>query len=71
MQAAIEAVAREKTGRTTIAAAHRLSIIQPCDRIFVLDRGAVVEEGSHDELVRRWGLYYKMVSAQEFDREVE
>ncbi len=71
VQAAIEAVAREKAGRTTVAVAHRLSTIQRCDRIFVLDRGAVVEEGSHDDLVRRRGLYYKMVLAQELDREVE
>ena len=71
VQAAIEAVAREKTGRTTIAVAHRLSTIQRCDRIFVLSYGTVVEEGSHDELVRRRGLYCKMVSAQQLDREVE
>jgi ATP-binding cassette, subfamily B (MDR/TAP), member 1 len=71
VQAAIEAVAREKSGRTTVAVAHRLSTIQRCDRIFVLNRGAVVEEGSHDELVRRHGQYYKMVLAQELDQEVE
>jgi ATP-binding cassette, subfamily B (MDR/TAP), member 1 len=71
VQAAIEAVARGKSGRTTVAVAHRLSTIQRCDRIFVLNHGAVVEEGSHDELVRRHGQYYKMVLAQELDQEVE
>ncbi len=71
VQAAIEAVAHENSGRTTVAVAHRLSTIRRCDRIFVLNRGAVVEEGTHDELVRRHGQYYEMVLAQELDQEAE
>ncbi|KZL66296.1 ABC transporter [Colletotrichum tofieldiae] len=70
VQAAIEAVTREKPGRTTIAVAHRLSTIQRCDRIFVLHKGQVVEEGTHHELFHRRGQYYEMVLAQSLDREV-
>ena len=71
VQTAIEAVAREKSGRTTIAVAHRLSTIKQCDRIFVLHRGQVVEEGNHDERVGRRGRYHQMALAQALDHEVE
>jgi ATP-binding cassette subfamily B protein len=51
-------------GRTTIAIAHRLSTLQRADRLVVLDRGQVVEEGSHDELMARQGAYYNLYQAQ-------
>ncbi|MDP2789185.1 MAG: ABC transporter ATP-binding protein [bacterium] len=44
-------------GKTTIVIAHRLSTIQKMDRIIVLDKGAIVEEGTHKELLERGGLY--------------
>ncbi|WP_208948357.1 ABC transporter ATP-binding protein [Segnochrobactrum spirostomi] len=44
-------------GKTVIAIAHRLSTIARMDRLVVLDRGAILEEGRHDELIRRGGLY--------------
>jgi subfamily B ATP-binding cassette protein MsbA len=50
--------------RTTLVIAHRLSTIQNADRIIVLDRGAIVEMGSHDELLRRGGAYRRLHAMQ-------
>ena len=44
-------------GRTVISVTHRLSSVSDCDRIFVLDRGRLVEQGSHEELLRLGGVY--------------
>jgi ATP-binding cassette subfamily B protein len=52
------------TGRTTIAIAHRLSTLQKADRLVVLDRGRVMEEGGHDELMAAEGAYYRLYMAQ-------
>ncbi|MFL6676488.1 MAG: ABC transporter ATP-binding protein [Massilia sp.] len=51
-------------GRTTIAIAHRLSTLHRADRLVVLDRGNVVEEGTHDELMAREGAYHRLYEAQ-------
>ena len=51
-------------GRTTIAIAHRLSTLHKADRLVVLDRGQVVEVGSHDELMAKQGAYYDLYQAQ-------
>lgn len=51
-------------GRTTIAIAHRLSTLQKADRLVVLDRGRVVEVGSHDELMAREDAYFRLYEAQ-------
>jgi len=51
-------------GRTTIAIAHRLSTLHRADRLVVLDRGQVVEEGPHDELMAREGAYFRLYQAQ-------
>ena len=53
-----EALERLMKGRTTFVVAHRLSTIQRADRILVLDKGALVEEGTHAELMERKGLYH-------------
>jgi subfamily B ATP-binding cassette protein MsbA len=50
--------------RTTLVIAHRLSTIQNADRIIVLDRGAIVEMGSHDELLRQGGVYRRLHAMQ-------
>lgn len=50
--------------RTTVVIAHRLSTIQNADRIVVLDRGTIVETGSHEELLRRGGMYQRLHAMQ-------
>lgn len=51
-------------GRTTIAIAHRLSTILAADVIFVIDRGVLVEQGTHSELLQRGGLYAQLYNEQ-------
>jgi ATP-binding cassette subfamily B multidrug efflux pump len=55
-----QAMARLSEGRTTITIAHRLSTVQDADRILVLHRGQIAEEGRHAELLRRRGLYARL-----------
>ena len=52
-------------GRTVIAIAHRLKTIKDADRIIVLDNGRIKEEGTHDELIRKEGLYAHLWNIQE------
>ena len=51
-------------GRTTIAIAHRLSTLRKADRLVVLDKGEIVEIGSHDALMEAQGAYYALYQAQ-------
>ncbi|MES9899846.1 MAG: lipid A export permease/ATP-binding protein MsbA [Sedimenticola sp.] len=59
-----EAMERLSRGRTTITIAHRLSTIENADRIVVLDQGAIVESGSHQQLLVQDGLYSKLYQIQ-------
>lgn len=51
-------------GRTSFVIAHRLSTIRHADRIFIVDNKKILEEGNHEELIRRKGLYYELCRAQ-------
>ncbi len=55
-------------GRTTVVIAHRLATVQKADRILVMDKGRIVESGTHGELVRRGGIYARLAELQ-FGRE--
>jgi ATP-binding cassette subfamily C protein CydCD len=59
-----EALDRLMQGRTTLILAHRLSSVIDCDRILVLDRGRVAEEGRHDALMARNGVYARLMAEQ-------
>ena len=63
--AKIRAALAEKTaGATVILIAHRITTLMHADKIIVLDKGRVAEEGTHDELVAAGGLYAKIYSIQ-------
>jgi ABC-type multidrug transport system fused ATPase/permease subunit len=51
-------------GRTTLIIAHRLSTVRRADRLVVVDRGRIVEEGTHTELLARAGLYTRLYQRQ-------
>ena len=68
VQAALEPLMH---GRTTIAIAHRLSTILQADVIFVIDRGRVVEQGTHEELLTKSGLYARLYEQQFQDQLIE
>lgn len=59
-----EALAELTTGRTTFIIAHRLSTLHDVDRVLVLDEGRLVEDGRHDELLSRGGVYAGLYEAQ-------
>ncbi len=59
-----EAFERLRAGRTAVVIAHRLSTVQRADRIVVLERGRIVDEGRHDELLARGGLYGRLHALQ-------
>ncbi len=63
------AMATALRGRTSIVIAHRLSTIQHVDRIIVLHKGRIAEEGTHESLLRRGGIYAKLYRLQYTDRE--
>ena len=60
---------RTKAGRTTVVIAHRLSSIRNADVIMALDQGQLVERGTHDQLMEKNGLYYRLVTSQEREQE--
>ena len=61
LQRSIEKVSKD---RTTIIIAHRLSTIRNSDRIIVLDNGVIMEDGSHEDLISKKGIYKRMWGVQ-------
>lgn len=63
------ALKRLMSGRTTILIAHRLSTVRGADRIYVVDRGRIVETGDHDTLMQQRGLYARLARSQDLEAE--
>ncbi|CAF1518564.1 unnamed protein product [Adineta ricciae] len=63
-----EALDRARKNRTTIIIAHRLTTIQNADKIYVLDKGRVIEEGTHETLMKKEGTYQRTVKKQQIQR---
>ena len=59
-----DALDQAQIGRTSLVIAHRLSTIQNADKIVVIHKGSVAEQGTHSELMSRSGIYYKLQLAQ-------
>ena len=71
--AALDAISEERlyrkiikktSGMTTILISHRLGSVKTVDRILVMDKGIIVEDGSHVELIKKNGIYAKMYKSQ-------
>jgi ABC-type multidrug transport system fused ATPase/permease subunit len=60
----LEALDRLMAGRTTFMIAHRLSTLRHADQILVIDKGVLVERGTHDELMARGGMYRQLYELQ-------
>jgi len=59
-----EALDQAQVGRTSLVIAHRLSTVQNADKIIVIHKGQMAEQGTHSELIARNGIYYKLHLAQ-------
>ncbi len=57
-----------RKGRTVIFIAHRMSVMRTCDRVLVIDKGKIVEEGNHESLMQKGGLYAYLYQQQEENR---
>jgi ATP-binding cassette subfamily B multidrug efflux pump len=67
----VNGIRNQRAGRTTLITTHRISAVQHADWIIVLDEGAVIEEGSHDQLVQQDGWYKEQYDRQQMEDQIE
>ena len=70
LQNEIEKITKTKN-ITTIIIAHRLSTVKNADEILFLDKGEIIEKGTHKELIEKKGEYYKLVQNQLINKEID
>jgi ATP-binding cassette subfamily B protein len=70
-KAILQAIERQKRARSVVLITHRVAAAARCDRVLVLDAGRVIEQGTHDELLRRGGVYAAFAEEQRLERELE
>ena len=66
-----EAIERLISGRTTLMIAHRLSTLRKANKIVVVDKGRIIECGSHEELMAKKGKFYRLVQIQNMSEEAQ
>jgi subfamily B ATP-binding cassette protein HlyB/CyaB len=57
-------LAQIAAGRTMIIVAHRLANVKECDAIIVMEKGQIIEQGTHDKLIKDRGIYYNLYQQQ-------
>ncbi len=70
-RAILDVIEKQRARRSVVLITHRVAAAARCDTVFVLDRGRVVEQGTHEELIAKGGVYSSFAEEQRVEREIE